>query len=166
MEAIYEVTEAKSSIRIYEDRIVQRKKGIFGEKEKTIMFNDVSILSLNKTFNSKALGISGKGLDVILIEENKTNQFEEICEFVEVYSKKTIRGKEHKKVAQEIKDITCPKCGSTQFMANNQKFSGKRAIVGGILAGPLGAAVGSTTSKKVKITCLNCGHSWEAGKRK
>lgn len=62
--------------------------------------------------------------------------------------------------------IRCPKCGSTQITAGNKGFSTGKAIVGDIVAGPVGLVAGNIGSKKTIITCLNCGHKWEAGKIK
>ncbi len=62
--------------------------------------------------------------------------------------------------------IICPKCNGDQLTADGKKLSIGRAIVGNAVAGPVGAILGGSSSKKVKITCLNCGHSWTAGKRK
>lgn len=59
----------------------------------------------------------------------------------------------------------CPKCKSTsiQYVERRKRLSIGRGIVGGAIAGPLGGAVGSITSKKYKgfIKCLNCGHQWK-----
>lgn len=68
-----------------------------------------------------------------------------------------------KKNADEIR---CPKCNSNQITADGKKLSGGRAVAGAVLAGPAGAVLGGLTGKKVRITCLNCGHSWTAGKKK
>jgi predicted RNA-binding Zn-ribbon protein involved in translation (DUF1610 family) len=59
---------------------------------------------------------------------------------------------------------TCPKCGSTSLTANKKGFGVGKAVVGGLIAGPIGLAAGGIGSKKVRITCLNCGHDWIAGK--
>ena len=61
--------------------------------------------------------------------------------------------------------LACPKCRSTQLTANKKGFGLRGAIVGGLVAGPVGLLGGFVGAGKVKITCLQCGHSWEAGKR-
>lgn len=62
-------------------------------------------------------------------------------------------------------EIRCPKCGSTQIVAGNKGFGLGKAAAGGLLLGPVGLLGGLIGSKKVMITCLKCGHKWEAGKR-
>lgn len=63
-----------------------------------------------------------------------------------------------------MSEIKCPKCGSTQITANKKGFSGGKAVAGAILTGGIGLLGGFLGSSKVKITCLNCGHSWSPGK--
>jgi len=41
--------------------------------------------------------------------------------------------------------------------ANKKRFSGKKAVVGGLLIGGVGLLAGTIGSNKVKITCLSCG---------
>jgi len=62
------------------------------------------------------------------------------------------------------KEISCPKCYSTQLTANKKGFGLGKAAVGGILTGGIGLLGGFIGSGKVKITCLKCGYSWTAGK--
>ena len=62
--------------------------------------------------------------------------------------------------------ITCPRCGSDQISVNAKGLSIGRAAVGGVLAGGVGAILGGLSSGKVKVSCLKCGHSWIAGKRR
>lgn len=57
----------------------------------------------------------------------------------------------------------CPKCGSTNTYVDKKGFSGKKAVAGTLLVGPIGAAAGTIGSNKIKITCLNCGYSYYAG---
>lgn len=54
----------------------------------------------------------------------------------------------------------CPKCGSTSISANKKGFGVGKAVVGGYLAGPIGLMAGNIHAKKVRVTCLNCGHQW------
>ena len=61
--------------------------------------------------------------------------------------------------------IKCPDCGSTQLSANKKGFGLGKAAVGGLLTGGIGLLGGFLGSGKVKITCLNCGKSWKAGKK-
>lgn len=55
----------------------------------------------------------------------------------------------------------CPKCKSTSLTYQNKKLSVGRAVAGGFIMGPVGAAVGGMTSKKGYVKCLNCGHKWK-----
>ena len=59
----------------------------------------------------------------------------------------------------------CPKCGSTSITANQKGFGVGKAVVGAAIAGPIGLAAGNVGAKKVRITCLNCGYQWIAGKK-
>lgn len=58
----------------------------------------------------------------------------------------------------------CPICGSTSISASKKGFGVGKAVVGAAIAGPIGLAAGNIGASKVRITCLNCGHTWTAGK--
>lgn len=60
----------------------------------------------------------------------------------------------------------CPKCNSTNCYVDKKGFSGKKAVIGTLVAGPIGAAAGTINSNRIKITCLDCGYSYYAGKYK
>ena len=62
-------------------------------------------------------------------------------------------------------ELKCPKCSSTQLHAGSKGFGLGKAAAGGLLLGPVGLLGGMIGSKKVIITCLNCGKKWRAGKR-
>lgn len=56
----------------------------------------------------------------------------------------------------------CPKCGSTSLSANKKGFGIGKAIAGmALTTNALGIVAGGIGSKKVIITCLNCGHQWK-----
>jgi len=61
-------------------------------------------------------------------------------------------------------EVRCPKCGSTSISADKKGFGIGKAVVGAAVAGPIGLAAGGIGARKVRITCLNCGHQWIAGK--
>ncbi len=60
--------------------------------------------------------------------------------------------------------LHCFKCGSSQLTANKKGFGLGKAAVGGLLTGGVGLLGGFIGSRKVQITCLQCGYSWTAGK--
>lgn len=62
--------------------------------------------------------------------------------------------------------LSCPKCSSTQLSGNRAGFGLGKAAVGGVLLGGLGLLGGFLGAGKVRVTCLQCGHAWEAGKHK
>lgn len=51
----------------------------------------------------------------------------------------------------------CPRCGSTSLVANKKGFGVGKAVIGASLLGSIGLAAGGINSKKVWVTCLNCG---------
>ena len=59
----------------------------------------------------------------------------------------------------------CPKCRSANTIKpmgeRTGGFSGKKAVVGGLLLGPLGIAAGALGKKKVMYQCTNCGYTIE-----
>ncbi|MBT2759872.1 hypothetical protein [Paenibacillus sp. ISL-20] len=67
--------------------------------------------------------------------------------------------------SQEPELIKCVKCKSTQLTAGDKGFGLGKAAIGGLALGPVGLLSGVIGSKKTMITCLNCGHKWEAGKK-
>jgi len=56
--------------------------------------------------------------------------------------------------------VKCPKCGSEQIMGGTKGFGLGKAAAGGLLLGPVGLLGGLFGSKKVKVSCLNCGKTW------
>lgn len=61
--------------------------------------------------------------------------------------------------------INCPNCSSTQISADKKGFGLGKAVIGGVAFGGVGLLGGFIGSRKVEITCLNCGKSFEAGKK-
>lgn len=55
----------------------------------------------------------------------------------------------------------CPRCGSTSLSAGQKGFGVGKAVIGAAVAGPIGLVAGNIGKHKVKVTCLNCGHSWK-----
>ena len=64
---------------------------------------------------------------------------------------------------QNTDQIHCPKCRSTQLTANQKGFSGGQAVIGNAVFGRIGLLAGTIGSKKIIITCLNCGEQFEPG---
>lgn len=76
-----------------------------------------------------------------------------------------------KKVKQRIaknrdKGIACcPRCGSSSITANKKGFGIRKAALGGLIVGPIGLLAGGLGSRKLKVTCLNCGKKFLPGQR-
>jgi ribosomal protein S27E len=65
----------------------------------------------------------------------------------------------------EPEKIKCPKCGSTQITAGKHGFSAGKAVGGALLTGGIGLLAGLHGSKKIEITCLNCGNKFKPGEK-
>lgn len=68
-----------------------------------------------------------------------------------------------KKMQYDADHPTCPRCGSTALSANKKGFGLGKAAVGGLMLGGVGLLGGFVGSRKVEITCLNCGKKWKPG---
>ena len=66
----------------------------------------------------------------------------------------------------EPNTIHCPKCQSTQLHFAKKGFSGKKAVVGGILTGGLGLFAGTIGSNKILANCMSCGNKFSPVKPK
>lgn len=83
-------------------------------------------------------------------------------------SKKTLEKREEKQYQKDrLEQLKrdhipyCPKCHSTSLTANKKGFGIGKAAAGAIVAGPYGLLAGGVGSRKVTITCLNCGHKFK-----
>lgn len=61
-------------------------------------------------------------------------------------------------------EVKCPYCDSTQITTNKKGYGFGKGLAGGVALGPLGLLAGGIGSKDIKVTCLSCGNSWDAGK--
>lgn len=59
--------------------------------------------------------------------------------------------------------LYCPYCGSTHLTANKKGFGAGKALTGAVLTGGIGLLAGFIGSNKVKVTCLKCGMTFNAG---
>lgn len=65
------------------------------------------------------------------------------------------------KMTNENGEVCCPKCRSTQIVANKKGFGLGKAAAGGLLLGPVGLLGGLIGSGKIVVTCLKCGNTWK-----
>jgi len=56
--------------------------------------------------------------------------------------------------------LRCPHCQSDRITAGKKGFGFGKAIVGGILLGPVGLLGGFIGSKKMEFACISCGRRW------
>lgn len=55
--------------------------------------------------------------------------------------------------------VSCPHCGSTDYDVVNAGPSIGAALVGDMLLGPVGAAIGAASSQGIKHVCRKCGNT-------
>ncbi|MBP2644289.1 MAG: hypothetical protein H6Q67_2176 [Firmicutes bacterium] len=58
--------------------------------------------------------------------------------------------------------VRCPHCHSEQVAGGiaRSAFSVKKAVVGGVLFGGIGAIAGLAGNNKANVFCMKCGHTW------
>ena len=67
-------------------------------------------------------------------------------------------------MAKDMSFQPCPRCGIGYLQAVGERtggFSGGKAALGAILAGPIGLAAGALGKKKVTYRCSRCGYTVE-----
>ena len=67
-------------------------------------------------------------------------------------------------MAKDLSFQPCPRCGMGRLQATGERtggFSGKKAVIGAVVAGPIGLAAGALGKKKVTYVCNRCGYSVE-----
>lgn len=62
------------------------------------------------------------------------------------------------------KPVKCPNCWSTQVSSGAAGFGVGKAVLGGLLLGPLGVLGGLVGAADVRLVCLRCGHRWATGR--
>lgn len=78
----------------------------------------------------------------------------------EVARRNELRESVEQQKREAAKPAACPRCYSTSITANEKGFGVGKAVVGVGLFGLPGILAGSIGRKKIKVTCLSCGHSW------
>jgi len=59
------------------------------------------------------------------------------------------------------KTVKCPKCQSEQISGGKQGFGAGKAVIGAVVAGPIGIAAGAINKNKSINSCMACGHQWD-----
>ncbi|MEM5768616.1 MAG: zinc ribbon domain-containing protein [Bacillota bacterium] len=81
--------------------------------------------------------------------------------------KKKEKEEEKARIAKMDREGTayCPKCKSTSLSAHKKGFGIGKAVVGAAFTGGIGLVAGNLGAKKVRVTCMNCGHQFFAGRQ-
>ena len=61
-----------------------------------------------------------------------------------------------------MQEIRCPKCGCSQLNYKRKGFGIVKSLAGGAIFGGVGLLFGFAGSKRLRFTCMNCGHTWFA----
>jgi RNA polymerase subunit RPABC4/transcription elongation factor Spt4 len=117
-----------------------------------------------------------------IVDSNDKEKIEEIINSVP-HPEKREHPKWKKRYSSNIssnESIYCPKCHSTSIQANARGYSPLSGLFGALFFGFIGSFLGSigaiigiiigilcgfSGSKKIRITCLKCGHKFYPGKR-
>lgn len=67
-------------------------------------------------------------------------------------------------MAQNLNYTPCPKCGVGYLSSVGERtggFSGGKAVLGAVIAGPIGLAAGALGKKRTVYQCSRCGYTVE-----
>lgn len=117
--------------------------------------------------------LDGEDEEISLVEQNKQMQQIQRQQLrVQTMQARTqqkqlqVQQKQLRLQQKQMKSVMkCPKCGSTSLSAHKKGFGIGKAVVGASILGPIGLVAGNIGAKKVRVTCMKCGHKFWAGKR-
>ena len=127
------------------------------------------LCALTKVGLSEGKKIIDKAYATAKTSEPKKSFWEKAKEEANRQKIQTIREKEERK--ERIKQMDrdgvayCPKCYSTSLSGNKKGFGIGKAVVGAWATGGIGLVAGNIGAKKVRVTCMKCGHQFWAGKK-
>ncbi|AGK95634.1 hypothetical protein [Clostridium pasteurianum] len=136
--------KAKEKIKANNEKYAQKRAEKAALYEKKQAEKDKKISDINDKINKIRANNPNAG-KIVLSEKAKEKEYQ----------------KERLKQLKRDHIPFCPKCKSTQLTFVNKKLSIGRALLGGAALGETGAILGGITSKKGKVKCLNCGHTWK-----
>lgn len=103
-----------------------------------------------------------------IIAETKKGFWETAKEQAKLQAQKDLEKKREREARiQKLEEegiAYCSKCLSTSLTANKKGFGIGKAIIGASI-NPIGLVAGNIGAKKVRVTCLKCGHQFWAGKK-
>lgn len=118
---------------------------------------------------SEGKNIIDEAYKVLYMPEPKKSFWQSVKEESQKQKIKEMEKKEYEK--DRLKQLDrdgiayCPKCHSTSLSSHKKGFGIGKAVVGAWATGGIGLIAGNIGAKKVRVTCLKCGHQFWAGKR-
>ncbi|MDD4390586.1 MAG: zinc ribbon domain-containing protein [Eubacteriales bacterium] len=150
-----EIIEACGNDRIAAIKTLVARTGISLKEGKAI---------IDEAYDSLSVSQPTKGFWQAVREEGTRLQTEKLAN----------KQLEKERIAQMDREgiAYCPKCYSTSLSAHKKGFGIGKAVVGGIAGvatggtlGLVGLTAGNMGAKKVRVTCMNCGKQFWAGKK-
>ena len=113
---------------------------------------------------SEGKGIIDDAYKELYTPEPKKSFWQKVKEDGEKRRLEIIREKEEDKARVKQMDregiAYCPKCHSTSLSAHKKGFGIGKAVIGAWATGGIGLIAGNMGAKKVRVTCLKCGHQF------
>lgn len=127
-------------------------------------FEKLNALSDNPNKNTEAINDLKQAVTDAKKEKQKTANAAVMAEVrAKEAQKQADKQSEKDRLAQYDKDGIpyCPKCHSISLYANKKGFGGGKALVGAVVAGPLGLLAGTIGKNNIEVTCLKCSHKFK-----
>lgn len=87
---------------------------------------------------------------------------EKLKEQVKQESAKVTAAQNRRKEMDEQGIAYCPRCSSISVQPLKKGFGLGKAVIGGVLLGPVGLLAGNIGKNKVEMYCMKCGNKFKA----